>query len=67
MLYYSRLANSLLCLVSASMILIQRDVDNDLLINGWHGLALVCIVLFIAAFVNFKGAMDSMFNVTREA
>lgn len=62
MLYYSRLANSLLCICCAGLILAQRDVDNELLINGWHGLGLVCIVLFVAAFVNFKGALDHMFD-----
>lgn len=60
MLYFSRLANSILCICCSGLILGQRDVDNELLINGWHGLALVCGVLFVAAFVNFKGALDAL-------
>lgn len=32
-----------------SLILIQRDVDGDLLINGWKGLAFANISIFVLA------------------
>lgn len=31
------------------LILIQRDELGDLLVNGWHGLALACTACFAAA------------------
>jgi hypothetical protein len=46
----------------AAMIVVQRDVDGDLLINGWHGLALTAVVCLIGSALCFKSAVDALLD-----
>jgi hypothetical protein len=41
------------------LILIQRDVDHTLLVNGWMGLLIVCLILHIWAIVELTIALTS--------
>lgn len=36
-------------LVIGGLTLIQRDVDGELLVNGWKGLGLACLASIVAA------------------
>jgi drug/metabolite transporter (DMT)-like permease len=33
------------------LILVQRDVDGELLVNGWNGLAAACLLCIVGSIV----------------
>ena len=39
------------------LVLMQRDIDGELLVNNWHGLGLVCFALFALAFIHASRAI----------
>lgn len=43
------LATAALFLAIGGLTLIQRDVDGELLVNGWRGLGLSCLASIVAA------------------
>ena len=45
----TRLLNAAGLMAAAWLVLIQRDVDGDLLVNGWHGLGYLTLALMGAA------------------
>jgi hypothetical protein len=45
----NNLASAACFLLVGGLILIQRDVDGALLVNGWKGLGLACIASLVAA------------------
>lgn len=61
MLYFSRLLNACGFAGLTGLILMQRDVDGSLLISGFHGLGLAALLAFVAACLNFRGALSAAY------
>lgn len=61
MLYFSRLLNALGFIALAALIIVQRDVDGSPLVSGWHGLGLAVLFAFVAACLNFRGALSAAY------
>ena len=66
MLYFSRLLNACGFMALAALIIAQRDVDGGPLISGWHGLGLAALFAFVAACLNFRGALSAAYLIERD-
>jgi len=42
-------------LIALILVLLQHDYDSGPLINGYHGLALVCVLLMVSSIVSCLG------------
>lgn len=51
--------NAVIYFMIALLILIQQG-DNELLINGWHGLAFACFTCVFMALLNIFIAIDQL-------
>lgn len=49
--------NALALYALGTLTMIQRDIDGGLLVNGWHGLGLVCFALYALAFYHAARAI----------
>lgn len=61
MLYLSRLFNALGFVSLAALILAQRDEYGAALVSGYHGLGLAALLAFVAACLNFRGAISAAY------
>jgi len=53
----SNALNALALFALGFLVMLQRDADGELLINGWHGLGAVCFALYALSFVHFNRAI----------
>ena len=51
--------NALALYAMGFLVMLQRDADGELLVNGWHGLGLVCGALYLLAFIHAQRAIFS--------
>lgn len=66
MRYFSSLCNALAWVSVSALIIAQRDIDGGPLISGFHGLALAALLAFVAACLNFRGAISAAFDPIQE-
>lgn len=52
-----RIFNALGFIILCALIIMQRDVDGEALIAGYHGLGLTLLLAFIFAILNVRGEL----------